>query len=208
MTPTHNSSTESNAPLLPNKENYPKRSLTAINLFFRLERARILQGKDAQVYTASDIDCAANAARVSKKCRSHKKANHSNPVGFLELTRRIHANWHELDPNQKQLFESRAALAKDEYRLRVCEWKATQPPKPPKKRQRKDRSTFGALEIVSLNSPNNDFSVSYNPGHFDEGVLGNSRELDRSIMGQENLIALDNLEPLQEENMVLSIGFP
>jgi hypothetical protein len=128
------------APAIRSKENYPKRPLSAIDLFFRLERERVLQDQPTRLYTHAEVDHAADSANNDResessakgkpKRRRHRKTNHPNPVVLRDLTRMVNGNWSQLEDSQKTIFQSRASVEKEAYA-----------PPPPKKRRRMKLAT-------------------------------------------------------------------
>ena len=76
----------------------PKRPLSAYNLFFKEERARIMD----------------------------ENAKQSKAVGFTEMARMVGAKWNNLPSEEKKVFEEQAAKAKEIYFVEVAEWKEKQ----------------------------------------------------------------------------------
>jgi len=99
----------------------PKR-LSSYNLYFQVERQRILDGTDNQplVLTAKDVFHVSRDFKAKPK-RKHRKSH--GRITFLDLARTIAKRWKMLDPATKRLFEDQAVLESDEYRLAYKEYK-------------------------------------------------------------------------------------
>jgi hypothetical protein len=82
----------------------PKRPLTAYNIFFRDERARLL---DANAATASD-DAAADEAQGGKKRKASK-------VGFEDMAKHVSKMWKAVDEETKAKYLAMAAHDKARY---------------------------------------------------------------------------------------------
>ncbi|KAG7364319.1 HMG high mobility group box-containing protein [Nitzschia inconspicua] len=90
----------------------PNRPLSAYNLFFQKERARML-GDEAEKH---DND--------KGKKRVHRKTH--GKIGFAEMARVIGAKWKTLDDEEKQEFEGVAAKEKARYAKELAVWKEEQ----------------------------------------------------------------------------------
>jgi hypothetical protein len=90
----------------------PNRPLSAYNLFFQKERARML-GDDAEKH---DID--------KGKKRVHRKTH--GKIGFAEMARIIGAKWKTLGKEEKSEFEEIASKEKKRYGEELAVWKEDQ----------------------------------------------------------------------------------
>ena len=84
---------------LPEK---PKRSLTAYNLFFKDERARLLKILPVK-------------GKTSRK--SHGK------IGFAEMARTVAVNWKKISREEKMAYEYRSELDKKRFEVEYAAWK-------------------------------------------------------------------------------------
>lgn len=100
---------------------YPTGPLSAYNLFFQLERERLLEGEHGEIliFTPEDV---ANMVimHASKPKRPHRKTH--GKIGFADLARTIAARWKKLDSAGRSVFEERARLEKARYRIMVADW--------------------------------------------------------------------------------------
>ena len=131
----------------------PKRPLTAYNLFFSLERDRLIAKEEERMYTKEDVN------RVLRKAdgRPHRKSH--GQIGFHELTKTVCARWKKLTPKDKAVFSERAKKEKDEYFKKLWEW------------QKKQADALLASHSVTLMMDNSDPSVDtvvYDCGDSDE----------------------------------------
>jgi hypothetical protein len=84
----------------------PKRPLSAYNFFFLEQRQQIL-----------DIT---PTRKEGKPRRSHGK------IGFADLARSIAAKWKQISPEERSIYDKRAATDKQRYRREMDEWKIWQ----------------------------------------------------------------------------------
>jgi len=120
----------------------PKRALSAYNLFFQSERAKILNSKSQPSY---------------KPRRSHGK------IGFAALARSVADKWKKLDPKERAKFEAEAAAEKERYEEEVETWNqmrlAKLTAKSRDKSIAKEERGNATIEPISLKDENN-FSFS------------------------------------------------
>jgi len=107
----------------------PKRPLSAYNLFFKHERAKIVNtvtdddDKNSMPVEILSSDAAPASDDPNKK-RRHRAAH--GKIGFAALARTVAARWKELPPDERAVFEARAAIEKTRYRGEMEAWNKTQ----------------------------------------------------------------------------------
>ena len=103
----------------------PKPSLSSYNMFFKLERKRILNNTDHLnlPLTNEEIRGIIAEHKVQGK-RAHRKTH--GKIGFKELARTIAGRWKKLDSTTKALLERHALVEKEEHRKIFKAWKKRQ----------------------------------------------------------------------------------
>lgn len=81
----------------------PNRPLSAYNIFFRNERAKLMQ------------EIQHNQKNIGK-------------VGFAPLAKHIAAKWKQLDKSSRKIFEAQAEIEQQRYKVLLEEWKRKQGP--------------------------------------------------------------------------------
>ena len=96
----------------------PKRPLSAYNIFFQLERDRIVAGEPERLFTKDDIEKVriVPADQMPKRRKTHGK------IAFADLARKIGSKWKQLPVANKVLFEDRAKIEKARYENEVAQW--------------------------------------------------------------------------------------
>jgi hypothetical protein len=131
---THQKRSESNPPSLSfsnsrsingKESTKPKRPLSAYNLFFQLERERLIAGTENTPITVEDVERVVVARRIAdglpdKPKRKHRKSH--GKINFAELARAIANKWKILDPSSKNVLLERAASEKAHFLRELEEW--------------------------------------------------------------------------------------
>lgn len=101
----------------------PKRPMSSYNLFFQLERERLVNDEEERVFTPEDIDRIAKIQKLKDmSCQKRKHRKSHGKISFSKLARVIADKWKALDNSSKAAFFERAAREKDEYKVAVEEW--------------------------------------------------------------------------------------
>jgi HMG (high mobility group) box len=139
----------------------PKRPMSSYNLFFQLERERLVNDEEERVFTPEDID---RIAKIQKQkdlsCQKRKHRKSHGKISFSKLARVIAEKWKSLDKVSKAAFFERAALEKDEYKVAVEEW-ARSNKTTSQARASSPTSEFLAQPIESPPSYSDEYAVRY-----------------------------------------------
>jgi hypothetical protein len=101
-------------------EDKPKRPLSAYNLFFQLERERLVTGDAQKNVLLEDISAICDQHKEKKAKRKHRKTH--GKIGFADLARTIAARWRNLEPLTKSMYEGCASTEKARYQKEVAVW--------------------------------------------------------------------------------------
>ena len=100
-------SKKANAKQNKDQDGKPRRPLSSYNLFFKHQRAKILE-------------TATSKYEGGKPRRSHGK------IGFASLARSVAAKWNNIEPEDRKQFDELAAQDKERYNREMEVWKAEQ----------------------------------------------------------------------------------
>ena len=98
----------------------PKRPLSAYNIFFQLERDRIVNGHEEKVFSRADVDKVRIVPLELMPKRREPKIH--GKIGFGDLAKIIGSKWKKLSDEEKLSFNERAKLEKIRYRRDVEKW--------------------------------------------------------------------------------------
>jgi hypothetical protein len=105
-------------------EDKPKRPLSAYNLFFQLERERLVTGDAQKNVLLEDISAICVQHKKKKAKRKHRKTH--GKIGFADLARTIASRWKSLKPPIKAMYDGCASIEKARYQKEVAVWAKAQ----------------------------------------------------------------------------------
>ena len=158
----------------------PNRPLSAYNLFFREERAKML-GSDTPT-----VD--------SEKKRLHRKTH--GKVGFTEMARSIGAKWKELSEEEKKGFNEQAAEAKKRYAVDLAEWNEQQKRKASETKHTEKKAAVSAqdgaanllrMRMIAEGDNRSNLSISQQRPSQDLATIEYLRNAERAILSRSNL---------------------
>jgi HMG-box domain len=98
----------------------PKRPLSAYNIFFQLERDRIVNEEDDKTFTRDDVAKVRVVAVADMPKRKDRKIH--GKIAFVDLARVIGNKWKNLPAEEKEVFNERARQEKVRYDCDVATW--------------------------------------------------------------------------------------
>ena len=99
----------------------PLKPLTGYNIFFKLERERILNETDHMKLPVTDEDLVRiRRFHQANPKRSHKKSH--GKISFQELNRRIAKRWRETPEEDRAIFHRHSDLEKSQYDEQLRKW--------------------------------------------------------------------------------------
>jgi hypothetical protein len=94
----------------------PKRPLSAYNIFFKEERARILAELPETSSTAANPDEATNTSEPPAKKTRRRRRNTHGKISFEGLAKAIGRRWQEQTPEQVRYYKEKADFDMQRYR--------------------------------------------------------------------------------------------
>ena len=105
----------------------PKRPMSSYNIFYRMERERLVEGGRPRLYTTEDVNQFLVQQKVKdatpKPKRKHRRTH--GKISFTDLARVIASNWKSMNDASKAPFHERAVIEKKEYTAEIAEWNKT-----------------------------------------------------------------------------------
>ncbi|KAL7580421.1 hypothetical protein ACA910_004443 [Epithemia clementina (nom. ined.)] len=105
------------------EEEKPKHPLSAYNLFFQVQRKRVLEGTDilGLPMSSEDIRTVREEHQMKRGKRIHRKTH--GKIGFRDLARLVAKRWKHVDTDTRQLLKHHAAMEKAEFHTKEEIWK-------------------------------------------------------------------------------------
>ena len=101
----------------------PKKPLSSYNIYFLLERDRIVNGEEEmRIYTTEDVH---NIVEQQKWNHTYRKRQHRKThgkVSFHDLSRVVANHWRQLSDDQKAIFNHQASVEKKIYKQALDTW--------------------------------------------------------------------------------------
>jgi HMG (high mobility group) box len=98
----------------------PKRPLSAYNIFFQLERDRIVDGELEREFTKEDV-AKVRILPIDKMPKRKDRKIHGK-ISFADLARQIGAKWTQMSDDSKAIFNDRAKHEKLRYSNEINHW--------------------------------------------------------------------------------------
>lgn len=161
----------------PRPDGYPKRPLTAFNIFFRCQRVKLIgQGCDKNDECLTTIELKeqiAVAAASGTKCgtkRPHRKTH--GKISFGDLGKIISSRWKNIEPKIKEVYDEQASRESKRYKIAVNKFNETMGKRAAKKEDADDGTRLESapdglnsmLHVDQLKQPHIDKGLYYSSG--------------------------------------------